>query len=171
MRGQERSDAELLASSRAEDFGELFDHGRTGTMRREFRALVALTAGMLVASACGGGQSDGGENRIEVAAYDDFRFDPAEVNVEAGQEITFVVTNEGQAAHEFLLGDEEEQMMAEGEGEHEGGHGGSEYEVLELDPGQTAEITVTFEDPGTILYGCHEPGHYDAGMVGTITVE
>jgi uncharacterized cupredoxin-like copper-binding protein len=102
---------------------------------------------------------------------DDFRFDPAEVNVEAGQEITFVVTNEGQAAHEFLLGDEEEQMMAEGEGEHEGGHGGSEYEVLELDPGQTAEITVTFEDPGTILYGCHEPGHYDAGMVGTITVE
>ena len=21
------------------------------------------------------------------------------------------------------------------------------------------------------LYGCHVPGHYDAGMVGTITVE
>lgn len=36
--------------------------------------------------------------------------------------------------------------------------------------GQTKEATVTFEDPGEILYGCHIEGHYDAGMVGTVTV-
>ena len=140
--------------------------------RKVYAAIAVL---LTVLAAC---SNDPGEpppapadsGTIEVSAFDDFRFDPAEVAVEAGQEVTFVVTNEGQLPHEFLLGDEEEQMVAEGEGEHEGGHGGSEYEVMTLDPGQTDEMTVTFDEPGTILFGCHVPGHYDAGMVGTITV-
>ncbi|HSJ43832.1 MAG TPA: hypothetical protein VK923_04015, partial [Euzebyales bacterium] len=28
----------------------------------------------------------------------------------------------------------------------------------------------TFVEPGDVLYGCHQPGHYDAGMVGVIEV-
>lgn len=35
-------------------------------------------------------------------------------------------------------------------------------------PGETQEVTVTFDRAGTILYGCHVPGHYAAGMVGTL---
>lgn len=29
----------------------------------------------------------------------------------------------------------------------------------------------TFTEPGTVLIGCHQPGHYSAGMKGTVTVE
>jgi uncharacterized cupredoxin-like copper-binding protein len=37
-------------------------------------------------------------------------------------------------------------------------------------PGETEEITWTFTDAGGTLYGCHEPGHYEGGMVGSIEV-
>jgi uncharacterized cupredoxin-like copper-binding protein len=29
---------------------------------------------------------------------------------------------------------------------------------------------VTFDEPGNVLFACHQPGHYDGGMVGTITM-
>ena len=47
---------------------------------------------------------------------------------------------------------------------------GDEAEV-EVAPGETATLVYTFDEPGELLYGCHVPGHYAAGMVGTITVE
>lgn len=37
--------------------------------------------------------------------------------------------------------------------------------------GETVELTWTFGDEGIVLIGCHQPGHYDAGMTGRITVE
>ena len=37
-------------------------------------------------------------------------------------------------------------------------------------PGESAEITYTFDETGDVLLGCHQPGHYDGGMVATITV-
>jgi len=37
--------------------------------------------------------------------------------------------------------------------------------------GQSATLVYTFNNPGTLIYGCHVPGHYLAGMRGTITVE
>jgi uncharacterized cupredoxin-like copper-binding protein len=36
--------------------------------------------------------------------------------------------------------------------------------------GETKELTWAFTEPGTVLIGCHQPGHYDAGMKGQITV-
>jgi len=36
---------------------------------------------------------------------------------------------------------------------------------------ETVEITWHFTEAGTIIYGCHEKNHYDAGMHGTVTVE
>ena len=52
-----------------------------------------------------------------------------------------------------------------------GMHGHTDAMVsLTLDPGETAEATVTLDGPGELLYACHVSGHYDGGMVGTITV-
>jgi len=48
---------------------------------------------------------------------------------------------------------------------------GDEPNAFVLDPGQTKETTWTFTAAGELLYGCHQPGHYGAGMVGTITVQ
>lgn len=111
------------------------------------------------------------DRTIEIVAGDELRFSPDAVTVTAGETITFHVTNEGNLPHDFTLGDEaaqaeHEEEMAEMEGEmvHD------DANTLFLASGETKELTWHFTEPGTVLYGCHEPGHYDAGMVGEITV-
>ena len=42
--------------------------------------------------------------------------------------------------------------------------------ALTVPPGQTRRLTWTFDEPGTVLYGCHVLGHWAAGMKGTIVV-
>jgi uncharacterized cupredoxin-like copper-binding protein len=136
------------------------------------KKLTLVLSGFAVAAllvACGGG----GE-RIEIEALDELAWAPPSVTVQAGETVTFVVTNDGEAQHEFVLGPEHVQQAHEdaAAGGMEHGEAGEEaMAVLELAPGETGEATVTFDEPGEILYGCHEPGHYDGGMVGTVTVE
>lgn len=36
--------------------------------------------------------------------------------------------------------------------------------------GETARLTWRFGEPGTVLVGCHVPGHHEAGMSATIAV-
>jgi uncharacterized cupredoxin-like copper-binding protein len=137
---------------------------------------VLLTGAVIGLSACSsksGESTTGGVRTIEIKALDSLRFDPAEVTVTAGEPIHFVVTNEGSNPHEFVLGDEALQMQHEEEMESDGSmqHGmDMDLPALTLAPGETKEATVTFDDAGTILYGCHESGHYDGGMVGTIRI-
>jgi uncharacterized cupredoxin-like copper-binding protein len=140
-------------------------------MRMYHKLALALSGPPLAALlvACGGG----GQN-IEIEALDELAWDPPSVTVQAGETVTFVVTNDGQAQHEFVLGPDHVQEAHEeaAAGGMEHGEAGEEaLAVLELAPGDTKEATVTFEEPGKVLYGCHEPGHYDGGMVGTVTVE
>lgn len=33
-----------------------------------------------------------------------------------------------------------------------------------VEPGETVELTYTFETAGPLVIGCHEPGHWEAGM-------
>lgn len=111
---------------------------------------------------------------IEMTAHDDFRFDPAQITITAGETITFRVTNVGNLPHDFTLGDEatqdehEEEMSEMAESE-EMMH--DEPNVLSLPAGETHELTWHFTEPGPVLIGCHEVGHYAAGMMATITVE
>lgn len=136
---------------------------------------AALLLGALLA-ACGNGDAESdGEQIVEISAYDDLRFEPDAVTVQAGESVTFVVTNEGQVVHEFVLGPEHVQMAHEDASEGGEEHGGMEVEgqlaALTVDPGEKEQATVTFDEPGEMPYGCHEPGHYDGGMVGTVTIE
>ena len=109
------------------------------------------------------------EREIAIVATDDLRFDPQEIGVEAGEVVTFVIENEGKAVHEFVLGDA--QYQEQHEGEMEDGHDMSDLEnAVTVEPGETAELTWRFDEPGDVLFGCHEPGHYDGGMVGEIEV-
>ena len=147
-------------------------------MGDHMRSKPLLAAGMLalalVVAACsdtGPGAGTAGEPRtIEVTALDDLAYDPATIRVEAGETVRFVVTNAGEADHEFVVGDMEmqelaEEQMPEGMGEH-----AQAMASLEIAPGQTAETTVTFDAPGELFYACHVSGHYEGGMIGTITV-
>lgn len=111
---------------------------------------------------------------IEMTAHDDFSFDPDQITVTAGETITFRVTNVGNLPHDFTLGDEaaqdeHEEEMAEMAENGEMAH--DEPNVLSLPPGETHELAWHFTEPGTVLIGCHEIGHYAGGMMATITVE
>ncbi len=46
----------------------------------------------------------------------------------------------------------------------------TEPNAVEVPAGGSARLVYTFDQPGTLDYGCHVPGHYAAGMRGTITV-
>jgi uncharacterized cupredoxin-like copper-binding protein len=153
---------------------------------------VAVLATTL--SACGSGGTDDGEavadvpddvstvfgepvepseadRTVEVAALDTMAYEPATIEVSPGEVITFSVTNQGQAVHEFTLGDEATQQEHEEEMSEMGsGMDNEEPNTISLEPGQTRELTWRFPESGTVLYACHEPGHYQAGMQGAIAV-
>jgi uncharacterized cupredoxin-like copper-binding protein len=133
-----------------------------------------MLGGLVIAGASGidtGGHSAAEDARtIEVSMTDELRFEPDTIRVAPGETVRFEVTNSGEAVHEFLIGDEAAQAefaeeMSGGEMDHDTAAG------VSVDPGQTESFDYTFgEADETILAGCHEPGHYEGGMVATITV-
>ncbi len=42
--------------------------------------------------------------------------------------------------------------------------------TITVKPGRTAEITTTFDTAGSLIIGCHEAGHYEAGMRATLNI-
>jgi len=149
------------------------------------RHLALAPALILVVAACSGGgvasspsapaasppaaSPDTVAQTIEVELTDTLAMEPAEMTVTAGQPVTFVVTNTGALEHEFYLGDEaaqaeQEAMMQSGEMVH------NTPEGITVEPGETMELTYTFDEPGVTIAGCHVIGHYAADMKATITV-
>jgi uncharacterized cupredoxin-like copper-binding protein len=107
------------------------------------------------------------DRTVEVQTTEALRFDPASVDVAAGETITFVVTNDTGTPHEFVLGDESYQES------HGDSSDGMDHEgnAVTLDPGDSGELTWTFSEAGEVIYACHVAGHYDSGMKGTVSVE
>ena len=146
-------------------------------MRTVARTLLAT---LLLLSACSepthedhappGGSA--GARVVEVTASDDLRFSPASIAVEAGETVRFVVENTGELHHELLVGTKEAHDAAppsDATGDHQD-HGPG-LEGAHVHPGATGEVEITFDEAGELLYACHIDGHYEAGMVGTLTVE
>lgn len=115
------------------------------------------------------------DRTVEIDANDNLTFSPNEVTVSAGETITFRITNTGNLEHDFTLGDQEAQdaheaemaeMMESGEMMMH-----DEPNAVALAAGETKSVTWHFTEAGTVLIGCHQPGHYAAGMTGTVTVE
>jgi uncharacterized cupredoxin-like copper-binding protein len=93
------------------------------------------------------------------------------MTVPAGIPVTFVVTNAGAIDHEFYLGDEQMQAEHAAEMADMGGMmGHDEPNGIAVAPGETKELTFTFETAGEWIAGCHVSGHYEAGMRATINI-
>lgn len=135
--------------------------------------------------------ADKATRTVEVTLQD-IAFAPKSLDVKAGETVRFVLVNKGQLLHEFNLGDaamhaahqkEMLQMQASGmltstgmgKMDHSAmGHGAMKHDdpnsVL-VEPGKTAELTWTFTQATGLEFACNLPGHYQAGMVGKLTVE
>ena len=143
--------------------------------RVPFLSMLLLT---LFAAACGGGDDEAvgsteADRTVEIEMVD-IAFKPDAIDVKRGETIRFVFRNTGKVAHDAFVGDadaqqEHENAMKEGEDDH-GDHGGNADEAVTVKPGATEELTHTFEDPGAVEIGCHQPGHYGGGMKVTVNV-
>jgi plastocyanin len=97
---------------------------------------------------------------VRILAGPGYQFTPSDVPVMAGETITFVVSTMGPAVHEFKVGNLAD-VVADDE---------AAPEIADIGMMQTKELTYTFDGPGPFGFACHEPGHFEAGMRGTITV-
>ena len=109
--------------------------------------------------------------RVEIDMVD-IGYQPKSIDVKRGETVSFVLTNRGQIAHDAFLGDQaeqeehEKQMRAMKDPSDHAGHEGG----ITVDPGQTGALRRTFSEPGTMEIGCHQAGHYAAGMKVLIRV-
>lgn len=111
---------------------------------------------------------------IAVQMDDQMRFSPNQMAVQAGETIRFVVHNAGRTAHEMVLGSEaaiaeHAQAMRQGTA-HEAGHAHGAGAAITVAAGQTGELVVHFAQATTLQMACLIPGHYEAGMRGTVNV-
>ncbi len=145
---------------------------------RYLRTFATVVVAAVLATACGGSDgsssSTGGDadRTVEVKMVD-IAFKPAAITAKKGETIRFVFTNDGKAAHDAFIGDEAAQDGHETEmnGSSDMGdmHEG-EQDAITVGPGKHGELTHTFDEQGTVLIGCHQPGHYKAGMKIVVTV-
>lgn len=116
-----------------------------------------------------------GIRTVEVLAREDahggMSYSIEAISVAAGEQVRFVVTNVGELPHELVLGTAHENqehyelMIRFPEMEHE------DPNMVQVEPGQTAELVWKFSKAGTFEFACLHPGHYEAGMKGAIAVE
>ena len=122
----------------------------------------------------------------------DMSFAPKAIDIKAGETVRFVLVNKGRLLHEFNLGDaamharhQQEMLQMQQGGMKAMDHGnmaGMDHGKMDhgmkhddpnsvlVEPGKTAELTWTFNKATNLEFACNIPGHYQAGMVGKVTV-
>ena len=111
-----------------------------------------------------------GARTIAIRMGDDMRFSPDRIEVRQGETVRFVVHNRGKVLHEMVLGTPEELrehaalMKKFPKMEHD------EPYMTHVKPGRKGSIAWNFNRAGEFQFACLIPGHFDAGMTGTIVV-
>lgn len=110
------------------------------------------------------------KRRIDIRMGDDMRFTPAHIEVSEGETVRLRITNRGRILHELVLGTPEElQAHADLMKKHPGMEHDEPY-MAHVSAGRRGEIVWTFNRPGDFEFACLIPGHYEAGMRGTLRV-
>jgi uncharacterized cupredoxin-like copper-binding protein len=132
-------------------------------------AVVMLAPLVLAGCPSSTGQSDVREIRIVMT---EFKYDPPQIAVKPGEKVRFVLVNQGTVEHELILGDQAKQDEHEAE-MAKGGHTmGNKPGEKSAAAGKTERLEFTFPaQPGSLIYGCHVPGHWASGMKGSVTIQ
>ena len=98
-------------------------------------------------------------------------FEPATVEVKRGEQVRFVLSNDGIYDHEFMLATPAENrkhaeaMRKNPEMEHD------DPNAIRLSPFNSGELVWRFSKRGVFEYACMIPGHLEAGMRGKVVVK
>ena len=107
---------------------------------------------------------------VRVDMTDEMRFHPGEITVKRGDIVRFVPVNKGKVMHEMVLGTMDDlkqhaEMMKQHPGmQHDEPH------IAHVAPGKQGLMGWQFTKAGQFFYGCLIPGHFEAGMIGKVTV-
>lgn len=133
------------------------------------------------------GHADEVTRTIEVMMGDIY-FKPAYIEAKVGETVRFLIKNHGALVHEFNIGTrhmhlehqmEMAKMMQLGmmtatslnhEKMMQGGMKHDDANSVLLEHGEDAELIWKFTQSGKMEFACNVPGHYEAGMVGLISV-
>ena len=141
-------------------------------MRNRTVPFVLLAGLALLAGACASG-SGSSRNAARARTVDidmrDNAYFPDHLTIRWGETVRFVFRNRGKLAHDAVLGNEKAQADHEMEMSSGGGMHHGSGDAVTVDPGKTATLMHTFRGGG-LLIGCHELGHYAAGMRLSIDV-
>ena len=107
---------------------------------------------------------------VTIAMADTMRFTPDKLSFKQGETVRFVIRNDGKLLHELVIGTKAEfdahaAMMAR--------HPGMSHEapyMAHVPAGKSGSLVWTFNRAGEFDFACLVAGHYQAGMVGKITV-
>ena len=165
-------------------------------MRRPIWLLMTiLLFGALLGTACGGGDSGGGDANddgnataaienatvaiedadLEVAIeMGEFSFGPADITMRAGEVVEIALSNGGVLLHDFTIDQIDSDVHItelHGVVDHDHDETGSTMDVhIALDPGGEGLVKLKAHEAGTYTFYCTVPGHREGGMEGTLTV-
>jgi uncharacterized cupredoxin-like copper-binding protein len=98
-------------------------------------------------------------------------FAPARLEVRRGDQIRFVLRNNGELEHEFVLASTADNLKHAEAMKKSPDMAHDEPNGRELAPKKTDELVWRFTQVGEFEYACLIPGHREAGMIGTILVK
>ncbi len=133
-------------------------------MTRRLAGLLVAAAVASLAMAC---VKSGSASTTTITIHHS-HFSPESISVPVGVPVTITLRNTDPIEHEWIVGD------ADVHERHRAGtepyHGKIPTEVT-IPALSTRVTTITFQQPGDLLYICHLPGHEAYGMVGTVHIE
>ncbi len=110
------------------------------------------------------------DREVTIEMSDAMRFTPSRLEIRQGETVRFRLSNDGQLLHEMVIGtrgalrEHAEMMKRFPNMEH------AEAFMAHVPAGERGEIVWTFNRAGEFDFACLLPGHYEAGMVGHVTV-
>ncbi len=131
---------------------------------RKVSVLSLLVVLVMMLAACGGststgtGGTTGGDTtpaaeNVTIEALDTLKYNPATITAAVGQPINITMNNTGALQHTFVWDDQETTTAIDAAG------------------GESGTTARTFDAAGTYGFHCNVPGHKEAGMVGTVTIQ
>jgi uncharacterized cupredoxin-like copper-binding protein len=116
------------------------------------------------------GDASAATRTVTLSMDDNMRFTPDKLSFKQGETVRFEIRNRGKLLHELVIGtkknlDEHAAMMVKFPGmEHD------EPYMAHVPAGKSGGLVWTFNRAGEFDFACLIAGHYQAGMVGKITV-
>src|SRR5260370_20706126 len=145
---------------------------RRKRMKHQVNVEVCLELFILLRTACGGNRgsiTSTGMQHVQVKETD-FKIASSVTTFSPGTHYHFVVTNNGNTAHEFMILPKSEGNMEMGMGDT---HKIASASIDMIYPGETKTLDYTFPSSAAGShpeFACYLPGHYDAGMKQRVSV-